>query len=400
MAETNAKKDGFAEQGENYDFSFRDAVFKGAFIRNPVLIQFAGLAPIVAAATSVQTAGLLSIVFFLVMLTTEVMANLIYKKLTRWLRVTLYLLTGAAVVCPSMFVIDHLNPELKLGAGVFLPVLAISSITVLHCEKLAIGSSLKTSVFDSMATSLGYSAVMIVVGAIREIFGAGKIAGFSLPTGFTLPALLYPFGGFLVLAFLAALLRWSVLRFYPEYEDEIQLKISQTVVKMTQESERHSAENSSRIKSGEKKPGSAPKAAQRSEINVDANETSVVYEPETPADREDTAQKKDLSEKSISAAAYSPEHANEKRKPADLQFNGAETVAASEPLLPDETKAEIIPPTADLLFEEAAESERALYNRIAEELLSEITFDDIELSADSFLAELDARYEKRSKEDK
>ena len=216
------------KSGKKYSFS--DALFSSTFIHNPVLIQAAGLCAIVAVATTLKTAVLLAAAFFPVLIITQVFACLALKRVPRWIRVAIYLLIGTAIIAGIIYAIDTFMPEISLGAGIYLALTAANSIIALHCEKLAIKTDLRHAFFDSIATALGYAAVIIPVGALREMIGSSTIWGANIKIPMTYPAILMPFGGFLVLAFFAAALKALINKRFPEQSAETEMKIKKTSV--------------------------------------------------------------------------------------------------------------------------------------------------------------------------
>lgn len=211
-------------------YSFSDALFSSTFIHNPVLIQAAGLCAIVAVATTLKTAVLLAAAFFPVLIITQVFACLALKRVPRWIRVAIYLLIGTAIIAGIIYAIDTFMPEISLGAGIYLALTAANSIIALHCEKLAVKTDLRHAFFDSVATALGYAAVIIPVGALREMIGSSTIWVANIKIPMTYPAILMPFGGFLVLAFFAAALKALINKRFPEHSAETEMKIKKTSV--------------------------------------------------------------------------------------------------------------------------------------------------------------------------
>lgn len=211
-------------------YSFSDALFSSTFIHNPVLIQAAGLCAIVAVATTLKTAVLLAAAFFPVLIITQVFACLALKKVPRWIRVAIYLLIGTAIIAGIIYAIDTFMPEISLGAGIYLALTAANSIIALHCEKLAVKTDLRHAFFDSVATALGYAAVIIPIGALREMIGSSTLWGANIKVPMTYPAILMPFGGFLVLAFFAAALKALINKRFPEHSAETEMKIKKTSV--------------------------------------------------------------------------------------------------------------------------------------------------------------------------
>lgn len=255
-------------------YSFSDALFSSTFIHNPVLIQAAGLCAIVAVATTLKTAVLLAAAFFPVLIITQVFACLALKKVPRWIRVAIYLLIGTAIIAGIIYAIDTFMPEISLGAGIYLALTAANSIIALHCEKLAVKTDLRHAFFDSVATALGYAAVIIPIGALREMIGSSTIWGANIKVPMTYPAILMPFGGFLVLAFFAAALKALINKRFPEHSAETEMKIKKTSVIV---SKKNLPEDLAPAKA-EEAPAEEEKETAEAEETVETEETVEVEE--------------------------------------------------------------------------------------------------------------------------
>ena len=67
------------------------------------------------------------------------------------------------------------------------------------------------SFVDGICQGLGYTAVLLVMCFIRELLGAGTLAGVRIiPEAFPIGVLTLPVGGFLVLGFLIAAMQWAL----------------------------------------------------------------------------------------------------------------------------------------------------------------------------------------------
>lgn len=202
------------------NISFRDMLVKGALIFNPVLIQLVGLCPVVAASTTLAGSVALSVALFVELTATCVIASLLFKKIPRWLRVTLYLLIGLALICPLLWFIETKTlVNLSLGMKIYIPLIAINSVTAVHCEQFAVKNSVKLAFYDAAAVSLGASVVMIAVGAIREIFGSGSLAGVKLDLPIVFKGMAMPFGCLILLGFMAAGLK-AFINYRYQNDDE------------------------------------------------------------------------------------------------------------------------------------------------------------------------------------
>lgn len=199
-------------------------LLRNAGIFNPVLVQAVGLCPVIAMATTLKGAALLSVVAATAITLCELIASSFLKVIPRWVRTGLYIIFGGAIVTPFMILIEKLNPELFGSLGIYLPVMAVNSLLVLRCERFAVKLNPIAALKDGFTASLGYAAVLLLVGTAREILGSGSIAGFKFWEGRTLLGLLLPFGGFLMLGFAAAALRTFISEYWPKFLDKKQPK--------------------------------------------------------------------------------------------------------------------------------------------------------------------------------
>ena len=199
-------------------------LLRNAAIFNPVLVQAVGLCPVVAMATTLKGAALLSIVAAIAITLSEVIASAFLKVIPRWIRTGIYIVIGCALVIPIMYLIEKVNPELFGTLGIYLPVMAVNSLLVLRCERFAVRIKPLAALADGATASAGYAAVLLLVGTIREIIGSGSIADFKFWEGRTLTGLLLPFGGFLMIGFAGAALRSFVSAYWPKFLDKKQPK--------------------------------------------------------------------------------------------------------------------------------------------------------------------------------
>ncbi len=215
----------------NTTTSFKSLALKNTVIFNPVLVQLIGICPIVGASTSMFSSVLLTVLLTLVLCLTSLVASVALKKVSRWLRVALYLIIGAAIICPVQFALEMLSVELELSTKIFLPLLAISSLTAVHCEQVSVKNPVKASLADSFALSIGYGVVFLITGFFRELLGKGTLFGIetAMPK---VPGMLLPFGGLIVLAYLAVALRAYVNKFHPQFADESLIKIKRESLKI------------------------------------------------------------------------------------------------------------------------------------------------------------------------
>lgn len=192
--------------------SIRTALFKGAYVHNTVLTTLTGLCPVAAVCTSIKNSLWLSLVFSVILVLCEVAASVFLKKFDRWLRVGFYtLISSVALIIPMVF----MDEKTSAAFGVYLPLLCVSGVIVIRCEKFAVRTTAYNSLIDAIASGIGFFAVAFITGMLREIVATGGISG--IDTGIpVIPQVTMPFCGFLIIGFLAAVHKWSVRTFFPD----------------------------------------------------------------------------------------------------------------------------------------------------------------------------------------
>lgn len=187
-----------------------------ALIKNPLLFEAIGLCPVVAIATSLNSALFLAVVTAVEMVVCEVLASLLLKNVRRYWRVALYVLFGVGIIFPITYITNRFLPQISINLGVYLPLMAVNSLIALHCERVAVKRNVKDSLIDALSASISYGVVAVLVGIIREILANGTIMGFELNTPVKFSALNMPFGALIILGFMAAILKGFIGKKYPE----------------------------------------------------------------------------------------------------------------------------------------------------------------------------------------
>lgn len=208
----------------------KNYLFQEIIVKNPVLIGTIGLCPIVAICTSLKAALIMSAVTILTLVVAQALSSLVLRHLPQWLRMSLYMLVGMLVVVPCIVVIEKVDPTTMLALGIYLPLLAVNPVIVRQCEREGVNIGLAESFINSLCAGFGYSAVLIIVGIVREIFGNGTILGVHVLPIAPAAGMLMPMGGFVVLAFMAALLRAYFKKIDPAYAEELAVN-SRTAIK-------------------------------------------------------------------------------------------------------------------------------------------------------------------------
>ena len=197
-----------------------DGIRNSALIQNPVLFEAIGIAPIAAIAVSLKTAIILAVASCLELVIIELFTCLALKKVKSYFRMPVYAALGMLINLPVFMFFAKFTPNEALNVGIFLPLLAVNSLIALHCERFAVKNKMKDTFVDAISAAAGYAFVLLLVGTAREILGSGTIYSIDLHLPVQLTGLLAPFGGLLLVGFLAAAVKALIAKRYPEEDPE------------------------------------------------------------------------------------------------------------------------------------------------------------------------------------
>lgn len=188
------------------------------FFSNPVLVAGLVIGQVAAGAKSLQCAVALSITFLYITVPVLVFASVIGKRLPQVLRVVSYVLISGLMLYPSIAVCKAISPNLVDSVGIYLPLLAVTTVPVAYSAKFSERHDLVTAALDSFFLSVGFAIAAVVIGSIREIIGAGTIWGIKV-SSISFPSALLPFAGFILMGFLGAgIAGIRILMGKPEYK--------------------------------------------------------------------------------------------------------------------------------------------------------------------------------------
>lgn len=197
-----------------------EGIRNSALIQNPVLFEAIGIAPIAAIAVSLKTAIILAVASCLELVIIELFTCLALKKVKSYFRMPVYAALGMLINLPVFMFFAKFTPNETLNVGIFLPLLAVNSLIALHCERFAVKNKMKDTFVDAISAAAGYAFVLLLVGTAREILGSGTIYSVDLHLPVQITGLLAPFGGLLLVGFLAAAVKGLIAKRYPEEDPE------------------------------------------------------------------------------------------------------------------------------------------------------------------------------------
>ncbi len=177
--------------------------WKGIIRENPTFVLALGLCPTLAVSVSISNAVGMGIAATFVLIGSNMIISLIKSLVPDKIRIPCYIVVIATFVTIAEMSMKAYAPALDRALGIYVPLIVVNCMVLGRVEAFASKSSVSRSFFDAVGMGAGFTLALILISAIREMFGSGKLAGITLVKGFE-PALLIslPAGALLVIGLL------------------------------------------------------------------------------------------------------------------------------------------------------------------------------------------------------
>ena len=172
-------------------FSKKDkTVFFNPFSKNnPVIVQVLGICSALAVTAKLEPAIVMGISVTAVLAFANVIISLIRNSVPNSVRIIVQLVVVAGLVIIVDQVLKAYNYEVSKQLSVFIGLIITNCILMGRLEAFALANKPWQSFLDGIGNGLGYSIILIIVAAVRELFGSGTLMGYPV-----IPQCLYDLG--------------------------------------------------------------------------------------------------------------------------------------------------------------------------------------------------------------
>ena len=189
---------------------------------NPIALQVLGICSALAVTTGMQTSVVMSAAVVAVIALSNLSVSLLRNMIPTNIRIIVQLTIIASLVIVTDQILKAYVYEISKQLSVFVGLIITNCIIMGRAEAFAMQNPPLRSLIDGIGNGMGYAAILLVVGASREVLGAGTFWGIPvLPLAseggwFTPNGLmsLSP-GAFFVIGFLI----WILRAFRPEQNE-------------------------------------------------------------------------------------------------------------------------------------------------------------------------------------
>lgn len=163
--------------------TIREVLFNPVFQNNPIGLQILGICSALAVTSNLKTATVMAIALTLVTGFSNLFISMIRRQIPSSIRMIVQMVIIASLVIVVDQVLKAYAYSLSKQLSVFVGLIITNCIVMGRAEAFAMANPPLVSFFDGIGNGLGYSAMLLVLGFVRELFGAGKLYGISvLPT--------------------------------------------------------------------------------------------------------------------------------------------------------------------------------------------------------------------------
>lgn len=163
--------------------SFIDRLQTGLWRDNPGLVQLLGLCPLLAVTTTFVNGLGLGVATLLVL----TFSNALVSATRRWIipeiRIPIYVLIIASLVTCIELIFKAWFPTLDRSLGIFIPLIVTNCAIVARAEIFASKNTVAASIADGIGMGIGFAALLMALGAFRELLTHGGLLLALLPPG-------------------------------------------------------------------------------------------------------------------------------------------------------------------------------------------------------------------------
>ena len=187
------------------------AFWSGIFKNNPIFRLVLGLCPTLAVTTSLENALGMGLAASFVLICSNGLVSALRRVIPDAVHIPCYIVIIATFVTTVNLLMQAFLPGLSEKLGIFIPLIVVNCIILGRAEAFACKNGVVDSLADGLGTGIGFTLALSLIGAVREIIGAGTLTVWGSialtdihSNGIVLASL--PAGGFITVGLLLALI--------------------------------------------------------------------------------------------------------------------------------------------------------------------------------------------------
>ena len=201
----------------------KEVLFNPVLENNPIALQVLGICSALAVTVSMTNTLVMCLAVVFVTGFSSLFVSMLRNRIPSSIRIIVQMTIIASLVIVVDQVMKAYAYEVAQRLTVFVGLIITNCIVMGRAEAFAMQNTVRLSAIDGFANGVGYSIVLIAVAFFRELFGTGKLFGFTIlhPVN---EGGWYVTNGLMVLApaafFLIGCFIWAVRSWKPEQIEE------------------------------------------------------------------------------------------------------------------------------------------------------------------------------------
>ena len=152
-----------------------ERLYNGLIKENPTFVLTLGMCPTLAVTTSAINGIGMGLSSTVVLVMSNLMISLLRKVIPDGVRMPAFIVIVASFVTMVQFLMQGYLPSLYDSLGIYIPLIVVNCIILGRAEAYASKNPAIPSAFDGLGMGLGFTCAITILGAVRELLGAGTI---------------------------------------------------------------------------------------------------------------------------------------------------------------------------------------------------------------------------------
>ena len=149
-------------------------------ILNPVLVQVLGICSALAVTSQLKPALVMGVAVTIITAFSNLIISLLRNTIPNRIRIVVQLVVVAALVTIVSQVLKAFVYDVSVQLSVYVGLIITNCILMGRLEAFAMQQKPWPSFVDGFANGLGYGMILVIVGAVRELFGRGSLLGYQI----------------------------------------------------------------------------------------------------------------------------------------------------------------------------------------------------------------------------
>lgn len=179
----------------------------GIITENPTFVLTLGMCPTLAVTTSAVNGLGMGLTTMAVLALSNMFIAMLRKVIPDKVRIPAFIVIIASFVTVVELLLKAFIPSLYDALGLYIPLIVVNCIILGRAEAYASKNKVIPSLFDGIGMGLGFTLALTIIGAVRELLGAGQLFNMQVMPDSYVPCSIFVLapGAFFVLAVLTAI---------------------------------------------------------------------------------------------------------------------------------------------------------------------------------------------------